>query len=70
MPDRTDYWRERYQRCVDKTLAEKKMRYQTDSEFRERQRRRDRQRYYYRKTWGGLLDIDPEIFVKSILKDI
>ena len=30
---------------------------------RERQRKRDKKRYNYRKSWGGLLDVSTDIFV-------
>ena len=63
MSDRQEYFRRRYLNDRENQLEIKRFRYLTDEKFRERQRKRDKKRYDYRQSWGGLLDISSDIFV-------
>ena len=63
MSDRQEYFRRRYLNDRENQLEIKRFRYLTDEKFRERQRKRDKKRYDYRQSWGGLLDISFDIFV-------
>ena len=63
MSDRQEYFQRRYYNDRENQLEIKRIRYLTDEIFRERQRKRDKKRYNYRKSWGGLLDVSTDIFV-------
>ena len=63
MSDRQEYFQRRYYNDRENQLEIKRIRYLTDENFRERQRKRDKKRYNYRKSWGGLLDVSTDIFV-------
>lgn len=66
MTDRREYFKKRYynEKRRQNELNTKKKRYSTDDAFRRRSRERDKERYNHRKSWGGLLDIHHDLFLK------
>ena len=58
-----DYNRRYYQLTKEYQLAKRKARYDSDPDYKERCKDRDRKRYHYRASWGGLLNIDPKLFL-------
>ena len=62
MTDRVDYNRRYYLAHRDEQLAAKKRNY-TNPEFKRLSRERDKRRYEHNAAWGGLLRIDPKLFL-------
>jgi hypothetical protein len=63
MTDRVDYNRRYYLAHRDEQLAAKKRNYTNDPEFKRLSRERDKRRYEHNAAWGGLLRIDPKLFL-------
>lgn len=62
--DKKEYNKRYYSQTREYQLAKQKMRYENDPEFKAKCKDRDNKRYRYRASWGGLIHIDPYLFLK------
>ena len=63
MTDRIDYNMKYYLDHRLQQLAAKKRNYNNDPEFKRLSRERDQRRYEHNTAWGGLIRIDPKLFL-------